>query len=128
MKRNMAALACLAVLAPYAAHADNRDERAGVPFVLREAERTLTLAPGQRDFVMAACIPGAEVAVGGSPSSISPLLEATLSYFSWDGAGSGWSTVWINPGTETVTVTVSQTALCMKGTITYGGLTTMFPN
>jgi hypothetical protein len=128
MKKNPAALACLALLASFAVHADNRNEHAGTPFVLREAERTLTLAPGQRDFVMAACIPGVEVAVGGSPSSISPLLEATLTYFSWDGAGSGWSTVWINRGTETVTTTVSQSALCMKGAITYGGLTTMFPN
>jgi hypothetical protein len=89
----------------------------GVDLIMRHAERTLTLAPGEEGFVASACLAG-EAAVSGGPSSI-PAAPPVILYstITFDGNRSGWIVEYKNTGATPVTVTPRTSVTCAKGRI-----------
>jgi hypothetical protein len=117
--KTLVTLVCSALFLPLAGTAIAKDDKAGLPLVLRQFEREITLAPGERGNVAAVCLPG-EVVVSGGPSSIPAIIDIVYSSLIYDGVGSGWAVEWINRGTQTVVVVPGTAVLCTKGTITPG--------
>ena len=87
--------------------------------VLRQYERLITLAPGERGNIASVCLSG-ETVVGGGPTTVPAQLEIVYSSLIFDGVRSGWAVEWINKGTDTVVVTPRTGALCVNGTMTLG--------
>ena len=116
-RKHMLACAAVLLLAPSVTQA--KEDKPGLQIKLREVERVLTLAPGERGDVPSACLPG-EAVVGGSPTGIPASVVPVLSNLFFDGVGSGWNVTWENQGAETVSVVPTTGALCVKGTITNG--------
>lgn len=81
---------------------------------LHEAQRTITLAPGETGFVSSRCLDN-EAVVGGGPTSIPASLTITLSTLFFDGEISGWTVDFRNDGSESVTESPNVGALCVHG-------------
>lgn len=95
------------------------EARADVTVVIREAQRTLTLAPGEIGNLASACLQQ-EAVVGGGPTTIPASLAIELSTLFFDGQRSGWQVDFRNVGAETSTVTPAVAALCMRGRMIVG--------
>ena len=89
--------------------------------VLRNFERTVTLAPGESGDIASLCLSGA-TAVGGGPSGIpGPPIFVEWSTVVFDGGPiTGWQVQFKNGGTATLTVTPRTSALCAPGSMTLG--------
>ena len=89
--------------------------------VLRNFERTVTLAPGESVSIASICLSG-ETVVSGGPSGIPPppIFVAWSSVVFDGGPRTGWQALFQNGGTETLTVTPRTSALCVPGSMTLG--------
>ncbi|WP_255988810.1 hypothetical protein [Chitinolyticbacter albus] len=89
----------------------------GVKLILRQHDRTLSLAPGQEDFVASACEQG-EVPISGGPSGISVGPSIVYSTMSWDGNRGGWLVQYRNNTNAPITSWQRVGVTCAAGSIT----------
>ena len=87
--------------------------------VLRQADFSVTLAPGEATVRGSIC-PTGEIGIGGGPTGWGGSLAPGYSTMVFDGVRSGWQVEFRNTGASPVTTFVRVGAICTRGQMTLG--------
>src|SRR3954471_16358216 len=91
----------------------------GINTTLRQYERAVTVAPGERANIASICMDG-ETVVGGGPTGIPASLTIVYSSLIFDGVRSGWGVEYQNNTGGFITASPRTGAICTNGTMTLG--------